>query len=101
MFAQQREVGIFVMIEFRRLPRRRIMAFAAIGAPVAFMCVILGVAAKTGAWRFTDAIASAMASRTSRPCMLAKEREAGIFIVIERSGLPTTGIVAAGAIGAA
>lgn len=88
MRADQRKARHPVVIEIRLFPAFGIMALGAIRAVAAFMGVILFVAGKTGFGRFWNRVANAVAGGTFGRGVTAKQRKAGILVMIERHGFP-------------
>ena len=88
MFANQVERGIARMVKGGVKPVRRLMAVAAFLSAAPIVCVIFGMAAKA-CRRCIGKSVIGMAVETTRCCMAADQREAGLGMV-KRHDLPAS-----------
>ncbi len=98
MFSDEGKARILIMIERCRFPRCRRMTACTIRPPRALMGIVLGMTADAGfGWRL-DRIVRPVTTRTRHGPVTPQKCKASISGMIERSGLPSGGIVATRAI---
>jgi hypothetical protein len=101
MFADQWKCCVLIVIERRRLPPSRRVAFCTISSASPFMLIVIRMAGNACHARFFNPIIRSMTSFASNRTVLTSQIESGHRVVIERRAAPRRCVMTLRAIRAA